>query len=198
MTRRELFRRGALSLGALAVPLGAGRAQRPAAPPRDSAASDRLYDPSMVQPRARATGLDNDAEVKAIEQRLKCTCGCNLDIYTCRTTDFTCTYSPQLHREVLELREAGKSGDEIVAAFVAKYGEQVLMAPKPEGFNLAGYLVPGALLLLAGALLAWVLMRRSRATMASPLPALVKPGALATMEAAEQERLRQALAEVDD
>src|SRR5439155_9368740 len=107
---------------------------------RDSASGDRLYDPSMVQERAAATAADNDAVIKALEHRLKCNCGCNLDIYTCRTTDFTCTYSPALHREVLALRRAGKSPDEVVAAFVAKYGEQILMAPKPEGFNLAGYL----------------------------------------------------------
>jgi cytochrome c-type biogenesis protein CcmH/NrfF len=105
----------------------------------------------MVQARSAATAADNDAAVKAIEQRLKCTCGCNLDIYTCRTTDFTCTYSPALHREVLELRKEARDSDAIVAAFVTKYGEQVLMAPKPEGFNLAGYLLPGAAVLTAGA-----------------------------------------------
>ena len=86
---------------------------------------------------------DNDPFVTAVEHRLQCTCGCTLDVYTCRTTDFTCTYSPALHKEVLALQDQGKTADEIVAAFVAKYGEKVLMAPKPEGFNLAGYVVPG-------------------------------------------------------
>jgi len=157
--------------------------------------SDRLYDPSMVQQRAAATTADNDAAIKTLEHRLKCTCGCNLDIYTCRTTDFTCTYSPALHREVLALRAEGKSPDAVVAAFVVKYGEQILMAPKPEGFNLAGYLLPGALVLGAGGLLAAVLVRRGRR---APPPAAgasnIEPAALP----ADAERLRQALAEVED
>ena len=41
--------------------------------------------------------------------KLACNCGCTLDVFTCRTTDFSCTYSPQLHREVLALRNRGMS-----------------------------------------------------------------------------------------
>ena len=96
---------------------------------------------------------------------------------------------------MLTLRREGKQPDDIVAAFVAKYGEQILMAPKPEGFNLAGYLVPGAVVLTAGALLAMVLLRRSRLTRQQPAPAAAA-GAPAT--AADDDRLRRALAEVDD
>jgi cytochrome c-type biogenesis protein CcmH len=100
--------------------------------------------------------------VVGIEHRLRCTCGCGLDVYTCRTTDFVCTVSPRMHREVLGLQDEGKTPQQIVDAFVASYGEVVLMAPKPEGFNLAGYLVPGALLLLAGGALTWYLKRRAQ------------------------------------
>ena len=190
MTRRGLLR-AALAGGVAALLKPARSAgQTPARP--DS--SDRLYDPSMVQARGSATAADNDAVVKALERRLKCTCGCNLDIYTCRTTDFTCTYSPALHQEVLALRRDRKQPDDIVAAFVAKYGEQILMAPKPEGFNLAGYLVPGAVVLTAGALLAAVLLRRSR-LMRNPAPAAA---AGAPASAADDDRLRRALAEVED
>jgi len=91
---------------------------------------------------------------------MRCTCGCNLDIYTCRTTDFTCTTSPALHLEVLALQAAGLDAEGILADFVYRYGEDVLMAPKPEGFNLAGYLVPGILITLIGMALIWVLYRR--------------------------------------
>jgi len=120
-----------------------------------------LRDPvSAGRSRERATARDNDEFVKAVEHRLQCTCGCTLDIYTCRTTDFTCTYSPQLHKEVLALQDEGKSADEIIQAFVAKYGEDVLMAPKPEGFNLAGYVVPGIAILTGGALMTVLIRRR--------------------------------------
>ena len=199
MTRRELLARAAAGAAAVAVTGRSGRGQTPAPAAPPSAASapasgDRLYDPSVVQERGVATAGDNDPAIKELEHRLKCTCGCNLDIYTCRTTDFTCTYSPALHREVLALRREGKSADGVVAAFVARYGEQILMAPRPVGFNLAGYLVPGALMAVAGAVLAWVLVRRGRrsAAIAAPLPAA------GGVDPAEQERLRRALAEVED
>jgi hypothetical protein len=61
------------------------------------------------------------------------------------------------------------------------------MAPPPRGFNLAGYLVPGVLILMLGAVLAWVLLRR-RAIVA-PVDAPPPPPVDATGdELAELER----------
>jgi cytochrome c-type biogenesis protein CcmH len=197
MTRRDLLRRAAMAAAGIAASRRAA-AQTPAPRP-DSVAGDPLFRPDAVQERAVVTERDNDPVVKAIEQRLKCTCGCNLDIYVCRTTDFTCQYSPALHREVLDLRDAGKSPDEVVAAFVAKHGEQILMAPPPEGFNLAGYLVPGAAVALAAATIGWILVRRGK-TMA-PAAAPASSGATAAppaLSAAEQDTLRRALDDVQD
>src|SRR6187551_960079 len=116
-------------------------------------ASGTLRDPSVVgRPRTPTDGKENDAEVQTIEQQLACNCGCTLDVFTCRTTDFSCTYSPKLHREVLALRDDGKTAQQILDAFVDKYGEKALMAPKPRGvLNLTGYLLPGGLITLAGA-----------------------------------------------
>lgn len=127
------------------------------------------------RPMSPTTAADNDLAVQNLEKRLRCSCGCGLDIYTCRTTDFTCTYSPQLHQEILGMWNGGKDADQIVAAFVKEYGEKALMAPPPKGFNLAGYLVPGALILMLGAVLAWVLFRRravSEQAAAVPAPSV--------------------------
>lgn len=195
MNRRELLRGAMLSLLGGAGLRARALAQVPAARP-DSAVGDPLYRPDLVQQRAVATAADNDPVVKELEQKLKCTCGCNLDIYVCRTTDFTCQYSPALHQEVVDLRAAGKDPEEIVAAFVAKYGEQILMAPPAEGFNLAGYLVPGAAVLVAGSLIGLVLLRRARDAAPEPRSALsANPDA---PDSADQETLRRALAEVQD
>jgi cytochrome c-type biogenesis protein CcmH len=196
VNRRELVRFAALTGAGLVLDASEGVGQKPAQ--RDSMA-DPLFRPDVVQERAVATAADNDPEVKQAEHRLKCTCGCNLDIYTCRTTDFTCAYSPELHKEVLALRAAGKSPDEVVAAFVAKYGEQVLMAPIPRGFNLAGYLVPGAAVALASAGLAFFLLRRSRrmAEVAARIPAAPTPAQDAASPE-NSERLRRALNRVQD
>ena len=95
------------------------------------------------------------------------------------------------------------TADEIVAAFVAKYGEKVLMAPKPEGFNLAGYAVPGALILLVGGAMFLILQRRTRmrlaATSSPPAPAEAPSPPVASAVGAtpdELERLNQELKEL--
>ena len=182
LSRREFFRLGLVS----AIPLGTGL-RAPFAGfqgAQDSLAGrgarGTLRDPSVVgRPRRPTDAGENNAEIQAIEQRLACNCGCTLDVFTCRTTDFSCTYSPALHREVLALRDKGKTAQEVLDAFVAKYGEKALMAPKPQGFNLAGYLLPGALIAAAG-----------------PSATAEEPGYKPSPE--ELERLQRALEEVED
>ena len=147
-------------------------------------ATGALRDPRAAgASRSPVTARDNDAFVRAVEGRLRCTCGCTLDIYTCRTTDFTCTYSPELHREVLTLQDGGMTADEIVAAFVEKYGEKVLMAPKPEGFNVAGYVLPTLLVLLVAGVMIVLLRRRIRSTAASTPPGMPAGAAAGTIAA---------------
>ena len=171
-------------------------AQAPAADSAAPRSAAELRDPAAAgRSRNRTRDIDNDEAVKAVELQLACTCGCTLDIYTCRTTDFTCTYSPELHREIVALNEQGLTSEQIIDAFVEKYGEKALMAPRPEGFNLAGYLVPGAAIGIAGGVLAWFIGRRQRLSPAT-VPASASPAELdATPE--EIERLRRALDEVD-
>lgn len=191
MERRAFLRRAG-ALGAVAALGPAARAQQPDA--------DRLRMPGAVQSRSSVTDWQNDETVKGIERQLKCTCGCNLDIFTCRTTDFTCGTSPALHREVVDLLEAGSTPEQVVAAFVEKYGEEVLMAPVAEGFNWAGYLLPGAVLLTAGTILGAVLMRRHRmaqAAQAVPAAAPDAPVRIPGVSAEELARLEAELQEVD-
>jgi cytochrome c-type biogenesis protein CcmH len=185
LSRRNLL---GLGLGATAQDSLAGRG-----------ATGTLRDPSAVgSSRAPTDAGENDAQIQAIEKRLACNCGCTLDVFTCRTTDFSCTYSPALHREVLALRDEGKTAQQILDAFVAKYGEKALMAPKPQGvLNLTGYLLPGALIAAAGAgLLAFIGKRK--AAVAAAAQDAVTSGATGTASPDELERLRRALAEIED
>jgi cytochrome c-type biogenesis protein CcmH len=166
-------------------------------------ATGTLRDPSVAgRPQDATHPLDNNEAIKRIEQRLHCTCGCNLDVFTCRTTDFSCTYSPELHREVVALYEDGKTAQQILDAFVAKYGEKVLMAPEPVGFNLWGYLLPGVAITLGAATLAVVIGRRERvrSLALAAAPGGGGEGGTAPVQATPEEldRLRAALAEVDD
>ena len=155
LSRREML----LATGALVLPV---------AFQQDSAQTDgrpagQLQDPRMAgRPRERITDYENDPFIIEIESRLACTCGCTLDVYTCRTTDFTCGTSPAMHREVVRLIQQGKTEEEVVGAFVAQYGETVLMAPPKSGFNLVGYVLPGLGIFGVGAAMLWMLVGRSR------------------------------------
>ena len=194
-TRRDFLRFGMSWAAApvLAAPVAGAQVQDSLA---GRGAVGTLRDPTATgAPRSPTDADENEAEIQAIETRLACNCGCTLDVFTCRTTDFSCTYSPRLHREVLALRSQGKTAQQVLDAFVAKYGEKALMAPKPKGFNLAGYLVPGVAILSAGAALVALVFRRRRAVAATgATPAAPPPEA----SAEELERLRRALAEVED
>jgi cytochrome c-type biogenesis protein CcmH len=146
---------------------------------------------------APVTDADNVEAVKAVEHRLKCTCGCTLDVYTCRTTDFNCTYSPAIHRQVMALVAQGKSGEQILAEFVAQHGEEILMAPPKEGFNLAGYFMPALAVLVAGGLLV-LAMRRWTRRAAVVAHAAAVPSAPPSASPEALEALRQELAELEN
>lgn len=158
---------------------------------QDTTRASRVYDPQRAgRSKEPITALDTDAGIQAIEKKLRCSCGCGLDIYTCRTTDFQCTYSPALHKDVLRLAGQGKTAQQIIDEFVKQYGEAALMAPPKRGFNLLGYLVPGALILAAAGFLLWMLSRWTReARAAAPLSPVVPPSATPD----ELERLRREL-----
>lgn len=175
ISRRGFFLSAAASIGVMA---------------QDTTQAGKVYDPARAgRPLPPVTAADNDAGIQGIEKQLKCSCGCGLDIYTCRTTDFSCTYSPELHKRVLAMAGQGKSEQEILHAFVAEYGQQVLMAPPKRGFNLAGYFVPSLLIVIAAVVLVVVLRRWTRAA------ALQQAGVAAPPDASpdELERLRREL-----
>ena len=160
---------------------------------QDTTKAGQVYDPDRAgRPLPPVTAADNDAAIQAIEKKLKCSCGCGLDIYTCRTTDFSCTYSPALHKEVLRLAGQGKTAQQITDEFVAQYGEAVLMAPPRRGFNLAGYFVPSIAIVVAAAFLIRALRRWTRAA-----PAPVIAPAAPTASPSEMEQLKRELDRLD-
>jgi len=200
-TERRAFLRQVVLGGLVLTGARVLRAQDGTQDAPGSGETGRLYNPNAVQERAPTVGADNDAFIMNVEKTLKCQCGCNLDVYTCRTTDFTCTTSPALHRDIVRLRNQGMNAEQIREDFVGQYGEQALMAPKVEGFNLAGYFVPGILMLFGiGVLSLWIL-RRQRQVAAVPSLAATQSIDIAAVAGAtpeEMERLRRALSEVKD
>jgi cytochrome c-type biogenesis protein CcmH len=173
-------RRAALRLGASAVILAASRAlsAQSAATrdstggpngPTDGSSGSNLF--AMNQgaaqtvrrpPKPGAVPHVSNDERDQVEKKLRCQCGCTLDVYTCRTTDFACEVSPAMHRDIIALVEGGYGADEIIDAFVASYGEKVLMAPTKSGFNLVGWTMPFGVLVVGGGALALLLARWRR------------------------------------
>ena len=141
-------------------------------------------------PKPGASPAMTPDERDALEHRIRCQCGCTLDVFTCRTTDFSCQVSPQMHRDVLALVQGGYDRDEILAAFVDSYGERVLMSPPRAGFNLLGYILPGIALAIGAIVLAVLIRRWGRATTPStprarrPAAADATPEEIARLEAA--------------
>jgi len=121
--------------------------------------ADAVYKPVTLEPKPNAKPSMTDAQRDDLEHQIHCQCGCNLDVYTCRTTDFACSVSPAMHSDVMGLVDGGHGAREILAAFKAVYGEKVLMAPVRSGFNLVGYTMP-FIALGAGAIGIAALLRR--------------------------------------
>jgi cytochrome c-type biogenesis protein CcmH len=124
--------------------------------------------PVRLPPKPGARVVVSAAERDALEHRMRCQCGCTLDVYTCRTTDFSCQVSPSMHRDVLSLVSGGYSAQEILDAFVGVYGERVLMAPSAAGFNLLGWIAPFAVLGVGAILVAALLRNWRRGTRPAP------------------------------
>ena len=156
----------------------------------------RLAAPQMAgRSRAPVVARTDDSLVKAIEQQLRCTCGCNLDVYTCRTTDFTCATSPAMHRVLLARLDSGMTAAQVIAAFQQQYGESVMMAPPKHGFNWAAYLMPFVGLFIGLGIVAAVMRGWFRVRPRQPLEgeAPAEAGAAPTASDDEMQRLKREL-----
>jgi cytochrome c-type biogenesis protein CcmH len=120
------------------------------------------YRPVKLAPIAGAAPSMTDDKRDELEHQIKCQCGCVLDVYTCRTTDFSCSVSPAMHQDVMALVQGGHNATQILAAFQAVYGEQILMSPLKRGFNLVGYMLPSVALVVAGVAVAGLIRRWGR------------------------------------
>lgn len=186
LARREFLTAAGGAL--LALVSGRAGAQGAVMPKRMSGPMDETrYRPVALPAKPGGAPVLTRLGLDAVEHEIHCQCGCTLDIYTCRTTDFTCPVSPAMHADVLRLAAGGYSAAEILTAFAAVYGERVLMSPVRRGFNWAGYLAPSVALAVGAVTLTLTIVRwqrrsveRVRATLAeAPAAGIPVPGAAA-------------------
>src|SRR5678815_4749670 len=148
-SRREFLASSFASLGAMILLPAVARATQENTGAANVPMEQDAYRPVKLPPKAGATPSMPDEARDDLEHKIKCQCGCVLDVYTCRTTDFSCGVSPAMHRDVTDLVAGGYDAAQILGAFQSVYGERVLMAPLKQGLNWVGYLMPFAALIAA-------------------------------------------------
>lgn len=111
---------------------------------------------------ALAKNLDPARE---ITNQIICPCSCGEVLTGC-----TCETGKSMQATVEAGVKAGKTKTQIVDALVARYGEVIRGAPKPEGFNLVVWIAPFAATLAGLVIAFWILRRmvRRRAVAAAP------------------------------
>jgi cytochrome c-type biogenesis protein CcmH len=170
-SRREFLRRAGSGAAAVILAARADAQQRRGVTHDSMVVKDSANLFAMDQDAARAVRLPPKpgaspsmtvTERDELERHIHCQCGCTLDVFTCRTTDFSCQVSPAMHRDVVALVNGGYNAQEIIDAFVGVYGERARMAPKKSGFTLLAWITPGVVVVVAGALLSMWLRRREQ------------------------------------
>lgn len=108
---------------------------------------------------------DPDAEAREIAKALQCPVCQNLSV-----ADSPSELAGQMRDTIKQKLAAGESREQIVAYFVDRYGEEILLDPPKRGFTLLIWAGPVLALILGGAVVAVVVSRwrRPRAA-ATPL-----------------------------
>lgn len=103
---------------------------------------------------AAAASPDLEDKVRAIASELRCVVCQNLSV-----ADSPSELAKEMRNLVRELVEQGKGREEILAYFVSRYGEFVLLSPTKRGFNLLVWVLP-FLALIVGAGGVYLVARR--------------------------------------
>lgn len=145
MTRRRTMARLIVLLAAGAVgPAGAFAAAK---------ASVTQSVPSVV-PALPAADSALEATTTLLASELRCpVCQGN------SIQDSPSELAQEMRNLIRDQLRSGRTPDEVRAYFVDKYGEWILLVPKPQGLNLVVYLVP-LLAIGVGAAIVWRLVRR--------------------------------------
>jgi cytochrome c-type biogenesis protein CcmH len=132
--------------------------------------------------RAATPAVDEEA-VTRIASQLRCVVCQNLSV-----ADSPSEMAKQMRELIRERVAQGDSPEQVVAYFVERYGEWVLLSPRPRGFTLLVWVAPFAALL--GGLL--VVLRIAARWARRPAPA-AGPAGQGTLTAEDRARVRAEL-----
>ena len=128
----------------------------------------------------------SDVAYERAARAILCDCGCHPQ----SVLECACGHAQEMREAIAAEAAAGKSAEAIIAGYVARSGESILVVPKAEGFNLLAWLGPGVGLLVAILGVA-ALVRRWKSR--RPSPAVETPSPPADADLA---RLRRAIDEI--
>lgn len=113
-------------------------------------------------------GASNDSgRFHDLSHRLMCTCGCAQMLGECN--QMGCAESARAKAELTAAIASGKTDQQILDTFAAKYGATVLAAPTTKGFDLVAWIAPIAV--FAAALMGTILLVRRWSVGRTQLPA---------------------------
>lgn len=139
-----------------------------------------IVTPAAVQAQDGGVVAKSAAQ-RQLEETIICMCGSSGCV---RATLANCPMRPACHghsgqtAEIRSLLNDGKDVDQVLAAFVEKYGEAVLAVPRNSGFNALAWLLPYALGALGLVMILLTARRWSRpaAAVAGGGETLIDPG----------------------
>ena len=133
-------------------------------------------------------------QIKEVAADLVCLCGsCNREsLATCICTDFAVPQRQVIGRLLVQ----GQTKEQIVATYVADYGEMALAVPPASGFNIMAWVAPFALLLGGVFLVRRVLLGWRRPAATAPSSATPQPQK--ALEDERRQRLERDIERYDD
>lgn len=93
----------------------------------------------LVLSPVAVTAAVEEAKVMDVAKELACLCGScpNRPLDECR-----CGYAGQQRGEIAAALEKGETKEQILAGFVAEFGERIFVTPPKKGFNLMAWIMP--------------------------------------------------------
>jgi cytochrome c-type biogenesis protein CcmH len=129
-----------------------------------------------------------DDQVRAIAQELRCPVCAGETV-----ADSNAEVSIQIRGIIRQKLQEGETPDQIRAYFVARYGESILLSPKPKGFTLGVWVAPVIALIVGLAIVLTVL--RSWSRRGAPVVAAPPARPTGALPSDDDERLEQELAD---
>ena len=130
---------------------------------------------------------DANSRFVDLGHRLMCTCGCAQLLGECNHVG--CPESGRERKELSDAIAAGKTDQQILDWFAAKYGATVLAAPTGKGFDVVAWIAPFAV--FAAALIGTILLVRRWSGISKIKAQAAAAAETAAADPAERERIER-------